>query len=484
MHHILLWDVTNHRTMANYAFLMLHHLHIPDSFSWGCVIRFFSQKGLFTEAVFLYVQMHRMSLCPSSPAVSSALKSRARIQDMLVGVSIHGQVRVFGFNTCVYVQTALLDLYSKIGDMGTARKLFNEMAKKSVVSWNSLLSGYVKAAKAGNMDQACTLFRRMPERNLTSWNAMIAGFIDCGSLVSAREFFYAMPRRNCVSWITMIAGYSKGGDVDSARMLFDQMDRKDLLSYNAMIAYKMTLASVISACSQLGDLEHWCWIESHINDFGIVLDDHLATALIDLYAKCGSIDKAYELLFPSMRKRDSVAYSAMIYGCGINGKASDAIKLFEQMLAECIGPNLVTYTGLLTAYNHAGLLEKGYQCFNSMKDYELVPSIDHYGIMVDLLGRAGYLDEAYKLIINMPKHQNAGVWGALLLACRLHNNVELGEIAVQHCIKLGSDTTGNCSLLSGIYATVEKWDDAKKLRMGMEGKEITGCSWTSNLATP
>ncbi|RZC04559.1 pentatricopeptide repeat-containing protein At4g22760-like [Glycine soja] len=246
----------------------------------------------------------------------------------------------------------------------------------------------------------------------------------------------------------------------------------------------MTLASVISACSQLGDLEHWCWIESHINDFGIVLDDHLATALIDLYAKCGSIDKAYELLFPSMRKRDSVAYSAMIYGCGINGKASDAIKLFEQMLAECIGPNLVTYTGLLTAYNHAGLLEKGYQCFNSMKDYELVPSIDHYGIMVDLLGRAGYLDEAYKLIINMPKHQNAGVWGALLLACRLHNNVELGEIAVQHCIKLGSDTTGNCSLLSGIYATVEKWDDAKKLRMGMEGKEITGCSWTSNLATP
>ncbi|KAG5023895.1 hypothetical protein JHK82_019790 [Glycine max] len=236
MHHILLWDVTNHRTMANYAFLMLHHLHIPDSFSWGCVIRFFSQKGLFTEAVFLYVQMHRMSLCPSSPAVSSALKSRARIQDMLVGVSIHGQVRVFGFNTCVYVQTALLDLYSKIGDMGTARKLFNEMAKKSVVSWNSLLSGYVKAAKAGNMDQACTLFRRMPERNLTSWNAMIAGFIDCGSLVSAREFFYAMPRRNCVSWITMIAGYSKGGDVDSARMLFDQMDRKDLLSYNAMIA--------------------------------------------------------------------------------------------------------------------------------------------------------------------------------------------------------------------------------------------------------
>nr|KYP58058.1 Pentatricopeptide repeat-containing protein At4g22765 family [Cajanus cajan] len=244
---------------------------------------------------------------------------------------------------------------------------------------------------------------------------------------------------------------------------------------------KMTLTSVISSCSQLGDLEHWYSIESRMKDFGIVLDDHLATALIDLYAKCGSIDKAYEL-FHSLRKKDLVAYSAMIYGCGINGKAYDAIKLFEQMLAKCIGPNLVTYTGLLTAYNHAGMVEKGYQCFNSMKNYGLVPSMDHYGIMVDLLGRAGYLDEAYKLVINMPMQPNGGVWGALLHACRLHNNVELGEIAVQHCIKLENDTTGYCSLLSSIYATVGKWHDAKKFRMDMEGKKIIkipGCSWTS-----
>ncbi|KAK7387873.1 hypothetical protein VNO78_22670 [Psophocarpus tetragonolobus] len=541
IHHMLLWDVINYRTMAQYAYSMLHHLHSPDSFAWGCVIRFFSQKGLFTEAVSLYVQMHRMRLCPTSHAISSALKSCARIQDMLGGVSIHGQVHVFGFNTCVYVQTALLDLYSKMGDMGTARKMFDEMPEKSVVSWNSLLSGYVKTgildeaqdffdeipgkdviswnamvsgyAKAGNMDQACTLFQQMPERNLASWNAMITGFIECGSIASARKCFDAMPRQNCVTWMTMIAGYSKDGDVDSARRLFNQMDHKDLLSCNAMLACyaqnskpkealelfndmlkldinihpdKVTLSSVISACSQLGDLEHWFWIESHINDFGIVLDDHLATALIDLYAKCGSIDKAYEL-FHSLRKKDLVAHSAMIYGCGINGRPSDAIKLFERMLADCIVPNLVTFTGLLTAYNHAGLVEKGYQCFNSMKDYGLVPSIDHYGIMVDLLGRAGYLDEAYKLIINMPMQPNTGVWGALLLACRLHNNVELGEVAVQHCIKLESDATGYYSLLSSIYATVGKWDDAKKMRKGMEGKEIIkipGCSWTSNLTTP
>ncbi|KAK7292306.1 hypothetical protein RIF29_08084 [Crotalaria pallida] len=539
IHHILLSNVTNSKTMAHYVHSLLHHVPYPDSFSWGCLIRFLSQKGHFIEALSLYVQMQRLGLPPTSHAISSALKSCARLQDnnnnKFDAVSIHAQVYVFGFNSCVYVQTALLGFYSKIGDMGTARKVFDEMAHKNVVSWNSMLSGYIKAgnldeaqdffdeipwkdviswnsmvsgyAKAGNMDHASSLFRQMPERNLVSWNTMISGYIDFGSIVSAREFFDAMPTRNSVSWMTMTAGYSKSGDVESARNLFDQMDEKDLLSYNAMIACyaqnsrpkealdlfddmlkpdiyvhpdKMTLASVISACSQLGDLEYWCWIESHMNDFGIVVDDHLATALIDLYAKCGSIDKAYEL-FHGLRKRDLVAYSAMIYGCGINGRASDAIKLFERMLGECIGPNLVTYTGLLTAYNHAGLVEEGYRCFNSMKDNGVVPSLDHYGIMVDLLGRAGWLDEAYKLIINMPMQPNVEVWGALLLACRLHNNVELGEIAVQHCIKLENNIAGYCSLLSSIYAALGNWDDAKKLRLCVEVNKIIkipGCSWT------
>ncbi|MED6182271.1 hypothetical protein PIB30_027112 [Stylosanthes scabra] len=520
--------------MAHYVHLVLHHMHNPDSFSWGCMIRFFSQKGQFNEAISLYVQMQRNGLSPTSHAISSALKSCAKVQDELHGVSIHGQVHVLGFDACVYVQTALLDLYSKIGDVGTARKLFDEMSDRNVVSWNSMLSGYLKAgnlgkaqeffeeipkkdvvswnsmisgyAKAGDMDLAYSLFQQMPERNLVSWNTMIGGYADCGSMVSAREFFDAMPMRNSVSWITMIAGYSKSGDVESAQKLFDKMDKKDLLLYNAMIACyaqnsrpkealelfsemikpeiyvnpdKMTLASVISACSQLADLEYWCWIELHMNDFGIILDDHLTTALIDLYAKCGSIDRAYEL-FQGLRQRDLVAYSAMIYGCGINGRSFDAIKLYEQMLGDCIRPNLATYTGLLTAYNHAGLVEEGYQCFNSMKENGVMPSLDHYGIMIDLLGRAGWLNEAYNLITNMPMRPNASVWGALLLACRVHNNVELGEIAVQHCMKLESDVAGYCSLLSSIYAAVGKWEDAKKFRMSEEGKiiKVPGCSWT------
>ncbi|XP_028795484.1 pentatricopeptide repeat-containing protein At4g22760-like [Neltuma alba] len=534
VHHILLWDVKNYKTIAMYVQSIVQHSRNPDSFSWGCTIRFFSQKGQFTEAISLYVQMQRIGLSPNSYAISSALKSCARLEYKLGGISIHGQVQVYGFPSCVYVQTALLDLYSKVGDTETARKVFDEMSQKNVVSWNSMLSGYLKDgnlavarlffdeiprkdvvswnsmisgyAKSGNMDQACSLFQQMPEKNLASWNTMISGYIDSGSIISAREFFDAMPVRNSVSWMTMISGYSRTGDTESARKLFDQMDDKDLLSFNAMIACyaqnskpkealallndmlkpdvnihpdEMTLTSIISACSQLGDITCWHWIESSMSDFGIVLDDHLATVLIDMYAKFGSIDNAYEL-FNGLRKRDLVAYSAMIHGFGINGRPFDAIRLYEQMLAEGICPNLVTYTGLLTAYNHAGLVEEGYRCFKSMKDYGLVPSVDHYGIMVDLLGRAGRLDEAYKLIINMPMRPNSGLWGALLLGCTLHNNVELAEIAVQHCLKLESDTSGYCSLLSSIYASVGKWDDAERLRMGLVGeklKKIPGCSW-------
>ncbi|KAK9276307.1 hypothetical protein L1049_005838 [Liquidambar formosana] len=523
------------RTISQYVQQILHHSRNPDdTFSWACTIRFLSQHAQFKEALALYVRMHSLGLCPSTFAVSSALKACARIVYRIGGVSIHAQVFKYGFCSGVYVETALVDLYSKLGDMVNARKVFDEMGERNVVSWNSILSGYLKSgdlvvakrvfdeiprkdviswnsmvsgyASAGDMEMACCLFQQMPERNSASWNAMIGGYVDSGRIELARSYFDAMPQRNNVSWITMISGYSKCGDVESAHKLFDQMDYKDLLSFNAIIACyaqnsrpkealhlfnkmlesyvniepdKMTLASVISACSQLGDLRFGSWIESYMNELKIEMDDHLATALIDLYVKCGSIDKAYEL-FRCLKRKDLVAYTAMILGCGINGRAVDAIKLFEEMLDAQICPNLVTFTGLLTAYNHAGLVEEGYQCFNSMKERGFMPSADHYGIMVDLLGRAGRLEEAHELIKSMPMQPHAGVWGALLLACNLHNNVELGEIAAHHCFEVEPDTTGYCSLLANIYASVERWDDAKRLRkatkeMGLS--KIPGCSW-------
>ncbi|KAJ9147786.1 hypothetical protein P3X46_029907 [Hevea brasiliensis] len=532
---ILLSASTYSTTVAQYVLKILYHLHCPDAFSWGFTVRYFSQQAQFKEALSLYFQMFKQGLCPSTFAISSALRASARIVCRTEGILIHAQSFKYGFCGCVYVQTALVDLYSKLGDMNTALKVFDEMLVKNVVSWNSILSGYLKlghlaeaqrvfnqiprkdvvswnsmltgCAKSGDMDQACLLFEQMPERNYASWNAMISGYVDCGKIESAQKLFAEMPQRNNVSWITMIAGYSKFGFVESAWELFNQMPEKDLISFNAMISCfaqnnrptealklfnemlkadvniqpdEMTLVSVVSACSQLGDVRYGSWIESYIKNFGIEFDDHLVTALINLYAKCGNIGKAYEL-FDGLKKKDVVAYSAMILACGINGKVYDAVNLFTAMVDAQIEPNLATFSGLLTAYNHAGLVEEGYQCFNSMMEHQLVPLLDHYAIMVDLLGRAGRLQEAYELIESMPMRPCAEVWGALLLACEVHSNVDFGEIAAKHCFELEPTTTGYYSLLANIYASVGRWDDARKLREVIKDKKlakIPGRSWT------
>ncbi|KAM4075019.1 hypothetical protein ACB094_10G138200 [Castanea mollissima] len=446
---------------AQYLKLVLYQLQNPDAFSWGWTIQFFSQNGQFKEAFSLYVQMQRLGLFPTTFAISSALRACARIEYRIGGVLVHAQVHKYGHCICVYVHTVLVDLYLKLGDMVTAQKVFDEMLVKNVVSWNSILSKYLKS---GSLAEAQRVFNKIPRKDVISWNSMVLGSI-----------FDAMSQRNNVSWITMIAGYSKCGDVESAWKLFDQVNDRDLLFFNAMIACYaqnsqpketielfslmlernidvqpdgLTLSSVISACSQL---KFGSSVESYMNKFGIELDDHLATALVDLYAKCGSIDEAYEL-FRGLRKRDLIAYSAMIFGYGINGKAVNVIRLFEEMLISHICHNLVTYTGLLSAFNQAG--------------------------------GAGQLEDAFELIRTMPMQLHAGVWGALILACRLHSNVELAEIAAQHRFELEPDTTGYCSLLANIYASVKRWDDAKRLRkvVGEKGFiKIPGCSWMDSI---
>ncbi|KAK6143927.1 hypothetical protein DH2020_024275 [Rehmannia glutinosa] len=492
---------------THYVKSILLGMQNPDVFSASLTIRYLSQHGQFKEALSLYAQSHGRGLFPNTFAISSALKACARVLCKVGGLMIHGQVQKLGFCKVVFVQTALVDFYSKLGDMVVARKVFDEIRGKNVVSWNSMLAGYVKCgdlamaqsvfdempvkdviswnsmvsgfARANDMEQAYELFRRMPQRNSASWNAMVTGYVECGKIELARSFFDAMPERNNVSYITMISAYSKYGNVESAKELYDQLGVKDLFLYNAMIACfaqnnrakealqlfeemlnpnvtlqpdKMTLASAISACSQLGDSKYGIWIESYMRESGIPMDDHLATSFIDLYAKCGNIDKA----------------------------AKEAIKLFEDMMVAGIIPNTVTFTGILTAYNHVGMVEEGYHCFMSMQRHGLVPSLDHYAIVVDLLGRAGRLEEAHELIKSMPMQPHAGVWGALLLACSLHNNVELAEIAAKNCFELDPDSSGYHSLLANIYASAGRWDDAKRLRGAIEEKglvKVPGSSW-------
>ncbi|KAM0945486.1 putative tetratricopeptide-like helical domain superfamily [Dioscorea sansibarensis] len=509
----------------------------PPNSSWLPSIRSASQLGRFTHALALYARMHRSGHHPDPFSISAALKACARIPSRPSATAIHAHTFKYGHHSHHYPQTALLDLYSKLDGLESARKLFDEMPQRNVVSWNTMLSAYVRAgelasarrvfeempvkdvvswnslvsgyAKAGLMDQSLDLFRRMPERNSASWNGIISAYVDVGDMGMARKVFDKMPVKSSVSWIAMISGYSQSGDVDFARELFDKMEEREVFAWNAMIACyaqngcprdalvlfnrmnkpetnvqpdEMTFSSAISACAQLSDMRFGLWIESHMACVGVEMDDHLGTALIDLYSKCGGVEKAFEL-FNGLRKRDLVSYSAMILGCGINGRSTDAMSLFDEMLREKIVPNSVTFVGLLAAFKHAGLLQEAHQCFGTMwSEHKVKPSGDHYAIMVDLLGQSGSVEEAYLLIKEMPMKPHVGVWGALLQACRLHGNVELGEIAARSCFELEPESSGYYILLAHIYAEAGEWEKAKRLRMAIADKKgfickAPGCSW-------
>ncbi|KAL0688074.1 hypothetical protein Bca4012_087751 [Brassica carinata] len=527
------------RTIVNYVkriILKGFQSSKVSTFSWGCLVRFLSQHRKFKEAVTSYIEMNNSGVPPSSHAITSVLRACGKIESVVDGNSVHAQAVKSGLCGCVYVQTGLVGLYSRLGYIDMAKKAFDEIGEKNTVSWNSLLHGYLESgdleearrvfddipvkdvvswnliissyAKRGDMSSSRSLFLAMPLKSTASWNILIGGYVNCGETKLARTCFDAMPDKSSVSWITMISGYTKSGDVESAEELFRQMFKKDKLVYDAMIACyaqngkpkdalklfsqmleansgvglqpdEITLSSVVSASSQLGDTSFGTWVESYITEHGIQMDDLLSTSLIDLYMKGGEFDKAFKL-FNGLNKKDTVSYSAMITGCGINGLAAEAIRLIQEMIEKNILPNQVTFTGLLSACSHSGLVQDGYKCFDLMKKYNVEPSADHYGIMVDMLGRAGRLEEAYEVINGMPMKPNAGVWGALLLASGLHNSVEFGEIACRHCVELESDPSGYLSHLANIYTSVGRWDDVRNARAKMEEKKLRktlGCSW-------
>ncbi|CAN6276298.1 unnamed protein product [Urochloa humidicola] len=285
-----------------------------------------------------------------------------------------------------------------------------------------------------------------------------------------------MESKDLYAWNSMIACYAQNGCAREALGIFNQM----LKPHVWVLPNEKTFSSVISACSQLGDLRFGLWVESFMGSVGVELDDHLRTALVDLYTKSGRMDRAFDL-FRGLRTRDLVSYSAMIVGCGMHGKLSEAVGLFKEMSDSRIDPNAVTFVGLLSAYSHAGLMEEARACFASMSTkYRINPSVEHYTIMVDLLGRSGKLDEAFQLIMQMPMQPHASVWGALLLACRLHNNVELGEVVASKCFELEPEESGYYILLGNIYAQAKKWEKVNRLRKIMVERGLSkmpGSSW-------
>ncbi|KAL5724418.1 hypothetical protein ACHQM5_007684 [Ranunculus cassubicifolius] len=485
----------------NYARQIFDGIHSPKLFFYNAMIKGYSQNGAYYEALQLYSLMRFRAITCDSFTFPVVLRSASALKRIDVGKELHGLVMKMGCCSKVIVQTAFIDLYCSCGLSNYGRWVFDMIIDKDVICWNTMVSGYIKC---GEYNSAQELFDEMPMQNISSWNTIVDMYCKRGELEKARSLFDEMPERDVISWNALISGYAKVGESKAMRRLFDEMPKKNVVSWNVMITCyvhnrqflealelfrlmqesevkpnEVTVVAVLPACAHLGALDLGQWVHAYINRNRIKMDIYVNTALIDMYGKCGSVDDA-KRVFNNAVVRDTFLCSTMIDVLGSHGKADEAFEVFNYMRGMGIKPNDVTFVGLLKACSHAGLVETGAKYFKMMnEEFRVVPKVEHFGCMVDLLGRAGHIEEAHELIKGMPMDPHPIVWGMLLSACRIHGNVKLAEEVALRLIELEPHSCGNYVLLSNIYSKAGKWDEAANLRRKMKEKGVTkkpGCS--------
>lgn len=361
-----------------------------------------------------------------------------------MGRSAHALCSRLGLEGDSYISTSLIDMYVKCGGVADARRLF-ELA---------------------------------PFRDVSTWNALIAGCMKTCEVGVAEELFGRMPERNIVSWTAMISGYAQNGLADRALALFEEMRGEG----SGVRPNWVTIMSVLPACAHSSALEYGEKIHKFASSMGLERNPCVCIALAAMYARCGSLLKARSC-FDQLRDvdRDVVAWNTMITGYSLHGRGADALSTFEDMVKSGTRPDEVSFIGLLSGCSHSGLVDAGLKYFSAMESlYSVKPRLQHYACVVDLLGRAGRLAEAKKLVDHMPIEPGPSVWGALLAACRRHRELEIGEIAAERLFALEPENTGNFVLLSNMYAEARRWQAVDSLRAAVKDKSMSknpGCSW-------
>ncbi|XVE71838.1 hypothetical protein DITRI_Ditri10aG0183700 [Diplodiscus trichospermus] len=458
----------------DYAILAFTQMQQPNVFVYNALIRALVHCHNPIQALLLYKHMLRAGVRPTSFTFSSLVKACAcgLVSEFGFGDSVHGHVWKHGFESHVFVQTALVDFYANVGKFVESKRVFDEMPERDVFAWTTMVSGFLKA---GDLGSSRRLFDEMPERNTATWNAMIDGYARVGDMESAELLFDQMPVKDVISWTTMINCYSQNKQFREALAVFEEMRR------NKVNPDEVTMASVISACAHLGALDTGKEIHHYVMQNGFDVDVYIGSALIDMYAKCGSLEKSL-LVFCKLREKNLFCWNSIIEGLAVHGYAREALQMFDMMERQHVKPNGVTFVSVLTACTHAGLVEVGRHKFLSMtRDYSVLPGIEHYGCMVDLLSKAGLLEDALALIRSMKLEPNSVIWGSLLSGCKLHRNLEIAQVAVNKLTVLEPHNSGYYTLLVNMYAEVNRWSQVAQIRqimrkLGVE-KRFPGLSW-------
>ncbi|KAF2289308.1 hypothetical protein GH714_034436 [Hevea brasiliensis] len=503
----------------------------PSTLTWNLIMKSHVNFGLSNEALLLYKKMRELGVEHDTftlPIINRAvlsLKSR-----VVLGQMVHSASIKLGFGFDLYFCNTMIEVYAKYGRVWYARKVFDEMLHRDLVSWTSMISGDVFE---GNVSAAFELFNKMRlelEPNSVTLIVMLQGcyafdvliegrqlhcyiikngllvdgfakignlvegeklhsfsiksglcdvillaslmdfYAKCGKLRNSVQLFESIPCRSSITWNAMMSGYIQNGYFDDAINLFRQMK-----SAGVQLPAEI-LGSLVDACSHLGALQLGKEIHGYLirSLFYTPEEENiqLGTSVLNMYIRCGSISLA-RVCFDRMSAKDKVTWTSMIEGYGIHGLAIEALQLFSQMMVERIIPNRVTFLGLLSACGHSGLIREGCDLFFSMKCIlGIEPDLDHYTCMVDLLGRSGKLKEALAMIVRMVVVADSRIWGALLASCRVHGDRKIGEFAAQRLLEVEPDNVGYHTVLSNIQACVGKWDVVEEVRKIMHEKEL------------
>ncbi|CAL9120594.1 unnamed protein product [Musa textilis] len=447
---------------------MFDEMPYRDAVSWNTILSSFKRSGDSFMAFQHFVRMVRTGLRPTGSTLTTMIT--ASPTGSLVP-HLHAVAIRTGFSCNFIVGTALVGAYAGRKDRIAVRRAFDDIPIKNLVSWTSLIVGYMQL---GRLKEAEGAFGEMLAKNVVSWTVMINGFIDNGHLDEARRCFTQMSVRNVVTWTSMIKGYQGHGRHVDALNLFVEMHRLSGILPN-LFTYSAVLATCAGYCSLLFGKS----VHGQILRCRVPWDVILCSSLVEMYGKCGDVGSATRS-FESSQVRNVVLWNSIVGCYARNGLPKKALQEFERMIREGVRPDHITFVGALMACVHGGLVKEGERYFELMdREFHIKPRMEHYGCMVDLLGRAGQIDKAEKLIRSMPFRPGAVVWGALLGAYGLHSSLEHGVAAAESMHKLEEHHPAIYSMLLRIYGENGAWRKVEEVKETME-KVVVGKQTAQN----
>ncbi|KAK6121946.1 hypothetical protein DH2020_044311 [Rehmannia glutinosa] len=476
---------------------------------WNSMISAYVNCGCANDALDIYTQMRCRKVAPDSFTISNALIACSMIESYYLGTMIHGELTKTPIQDFVAVQSALLTMYSKLGSVEYAHKVFSQMREKDVVAWGSMISGYCENKK---FEEALYLYKTMksegvkPDSNVLAsaiiacvghgdaklgccihglaikegldldaftGSTLIEFYSKCEQPDMAKQAFSNVLQKNLVLWNSLMSCYSENGLPDVSISLLPQ------ILLDGLYLDSISITTVLAAVSQMAALRKGKAIHGYNIRLLLRKEIQVENALIDMYIKCGCFTYA-QRVFEKMSKRDVVAWNTMIAGYGSHGECQKAIYLFHEMKNSGTAPDEITFLSLISSCNHSGFVDEGLNLFRLMREHEIEPKMEHYINIVDLLGRAGCLNDACEFIENMAIQPDRGVWLSLLSACRVHRNVEFGELAANNLIKMEPERGSNYVQLLNLYVEAGLKEKAANLRTLMRQKglsKLPGCSW-------